>query len=71
MRYILLRHLLVESPGFPFSMAASTAMGLTAAAIVATELIMQFRPRLVAIMSIAAGTKFDNLNNSGRVYRKS
>jgi nucleoside phosphorylase len=35
----------------------STSMGLTAAAIVATQLILQFRPRLVAMIGIAAGTK--------------
>lgn len=35
----------------------STSMGLTAAAIVATQLIFQFRPRLVIMVGIAAGTR--------------
>lgn len=35
----------------------STSMGLTAAAIVATQLVLQFRPRLVAMIGIAAGTR--------------
>lgn len=35
----------------------STSMGLTAAAIATTQLIMQFRPRLVAMIGIAAGTR--------------
>jgi hypothetical protein len=36
---------------------ASTSMGLTAAAIATTQLIMQYRPRLVAMIGIAAGTQ--------------
>ena len=39
---------------------ASTSMGLTAAAIATTQLIMQFRPRLVAMNGIAAGTRSGN-----------
>ncbi len=35
----------------------STSMGLTAAAIATTQLIMQFRPRLVVMIGIAAGTR--------------
>lgn len=35
----------------------STSMGLTAAAIVTTQLVLQFRPRLVAMIGIAAGTR--------------
>lgn len=35
----------------------STSMGLTAAAIATTHLILQFRPRLVAMIGIAAGTR--------------
>jgi nucleoside phosphorylase len=34
----------------------STSMGLTAAAIATTQLVLQFRPRLVAMVGIAAGT---------------
>src|SRR5206468_7761758 len=34
----------------------STSMGLTAAAIATTQLLLQFRPRLVAMVGIAAGT---------------
>ena len=34
----------------------STSMGLTAAAIATTQLVLQFRPKLVAIIGIAAGT---------------
>ena len=36
---------------------ASTSMGLTAAAIATTQLIMQFRPRIVVMIGIAAGTR--------------
>jgi nucleoside phosphorylase len=39
---------------------ASTSMGLTAAAIVTTQLIMQFRPRLIVMVGIAAGTRSGN-----------
>jgi nucleoside phosphorylase len=35
----------------------STSMGLTAAAIVTTQLVMQFRPRIVVMIGIAAGTR--------------
>lgn len=35
----------------------STSMGLTAASIVTTQLIMQFRPRIVVMIGIAAGTR--------------
>jgi len=34
----------------------STSMGLTAAAIATTQLILEFRPRLVAMVGISAGT---------------
>ena len=34
----------------------STSMGLTAAAIATTQLIMQFKPRIVVMVGIAAGT---------------
>jgi nucleoside phosphorylase len=36
---------------------AATSMGLTAAAIATTQLVFQFRPRLVAMIGIAAGTR--------------
>lgn len=36
---------------------ASTSMGLTAAAITTTQLVLQFRPRLVMMIGIAAGTR--------------
>jgi nucleoside phosphorylase len=39
---------------------ASTSMGLTAAAIATTQLVLQFRPRLVAMIGIAAGTRAGN-----------
>ncbi|MDO9561698.1 MAG: hypothetical protein Q7J60_08765 [Bradyrhizobium sp.] len=39
---------------------ASTSMGLTAAAIATTQLILQFRPRLVVMVGIAAGTRSGN-----------
>ena len=39
---------------------AATSMGLTAAAIATTHLVMQFRPRLVAMVGIAAGTHSGN-----------
>lgn len=35
----------------------STSMGLTAAAIATTQLIMQFRPKIVVMIGIAAGTR--------------
>lgn len=35
----------------------ATSMGLTAAAIATTQLILQFRPRLVIMVGIAAGTR--------------
>jgi len=35
----------------------STSMGLTAAAIATTHLVLQFRPRLVVMVGIAAGTR--------------
>ncbi|HKU74446.1 MAG TPA: hypothetical protein VJR02_11040 [Pyrinomonadaceae bacterium] len=38
----------------------ATSMGLTAAAIATTQLIMQFRPRIVVMVGIAAGTKSGN-----------
>jgi nucleoside phosphorylase len=36
---------------------ASTSMGLTAAAIVTTQMIVQFRPRIVLMIGIAGGTR--------------
>lgn len=36
---------------------ASTSMGLTAAAIATTQLILQFRPKIVTMIGIAAGTR--------------
>jgi nucleoside phosphorylase len=38
----------------------STSMGLTAASIVTTQLIMQYRPRIVVMIGIAAGTRDGN-----------
>lgn len=38
----------------------ATSMGLTAAAIATTQLIMQFHPRIVVMVGIAAGTKSEN-----------
>jgi len=38
----------------------STSMGLTAAAIATTQLVHQFRPRIVAMIGIAAGTRSGN-----------
>jgi nucleoside phosphorylase len=38
----------------------STSMGLTAASIVTTQLLMQFRPRIVVMIGIAAGTRDGN-----------
>lgn len=38
----------------------STSMGLTAAAIVTTQLILQFRPRIIIMVGIAAGTRSGN-----------
>lgn len=38
----------------------STSMGLTAAAIATTQLILQFQPRLIVMIGIAAGTRSGN-----------
>jgi nucleoside phosphorylase len=38
----------------------ATSMGLTAAAIATTQLILQFRPRIVVMVGIAAGTRGGN-----------
>lgn len=38
----------------------ATSMGLTAAAIATTQLILQFRPRIVVMIGIAAGTRGGN-----------
>jgi nucleoside phosphorylase len=48
--------------GKPLSVVATiaTSMGLTAAAIATTQLVMQFQPRLVVMVGIAAGTRRGN-----------
>lgn len=38
----------------------STSMGLTAAAIATTQLVIQFRPKIVVMIGIAAGTRSGN-----------
>ena len=38
----------------------STSMGLTAASIVTTQLVLQFRPKIVVMIGIAAGTRSGN-----------
>jgi nucleoside phosphorylase len=38
----------------------STSMGLTAATIATTQLVFQFRPKIVAMVGIAAGTRSSN-----------
>jgi nucleoside phosphorylase len=50
---------LAARSGAPLRVVATTAssMGLTAAAIATTQLIFQFRPRLVLMVGIAAGTR--------------
>lgn len=40
--------------------ATATSMGLTAASIVTTQLVMKYRPRVVAMVGIAAGTRQGN-----------
>ena len=45
----------------------STSMGLTAAAIATTQLIMQFRPRLVMMVGIAAGKRGEGDKRFGDV----
>ena len=62
--------------------ATATSMGLTAASILTTQMIMQFRPRLIVMIGIAAGTRQSNKEfgdvlvadpsvdyNSGKVVR--
>jgi len=53
---------LTTNAGKPLKLIAttSTSMGLTAAAIATTQLILQFRPRIVAMTGIAAGTHSSN-----------
>lgn len=50
---------LATKAGAPLRIVAttSTSMGLTAAAIATTQLVLQFRPRLVVMIGIAAGTR--------------
>lgn len=61
----------------------ATSMGLTAASIVTTQMIMQFRPRMILMVGIAAGTRDGNKQfgdvlvadpsvdyNSGKVVQK-
>lgn len=40
--------------------ATSTSMGLTAASIVTTQMVFRFRPRIVVMIGIAAGTRDGN-----------
>jgi nucleoside phosphorylase len=47
----------VEGAALRVIATTATSMGLTAAAIATTQLIMKFRPRLVVMVGIAAGTK--------------
>ena len=49
--------MLADGTGLRVIATTSTSMGLTAAAIATTQLILQFRPRLVAMVGIAAGTR--------------
>jgi nucleoside phosphorylase len=53
---------LVTSEGANLRVVATTAtsMGLTAAAIATTHLVLGFRPKLVAMIGIAAGTRSGN-----------
>jgi nucleoside phosphorylase len=50
---------IAREQGMPLRVIATTAtsMGLTAAAIATTQLVLQFRPRIVAMIGIAAGTR--------------
>lgn len=50
---------MVTTGGAALRVIATTtsSMGLTAAAIATTQLVLQFRPRLVAMIGIAAGTR--------------
>lgn len=50
----------VENKVLRLVATTSTSMGLTAAAIATTQLVHQFRPRLVAMIGIAAGTHSSN-----------
>jgi nucleoside phosphorylase len=46
-----------DGPDLRLIATTSTSMGLTAAAIATTQLVLQFRPRLVVMIGIAAGTR--------------
>jgi nucleoside phosphorylase len=50
----------IENKPLRIVATTSTSMGLTAAAIATTQLVYQFRPRLVAMIGIAAGTHSAN-----------
>ena len=50
----------VENKRLRIVATLSTSMGLTAAAIATTQLVYQFRPRLIAMIGIAAGTRSGN-----------
>jgi len=54
------RIMTVENKPLKVVATTSTSMGLTAAAIATTQLVYQFRPRLVAMVGIAAGTRSGN-----------
>jgi nucleoside phosphorylase len=56
---------LTTANGQPLSVVATvaTSMGLTAAAIATTQLVLQFRPRIVVMVGIAAGTR-----SGGKVF---
>ena len=45
----------------------STSMGLTAASIVTTQLILQFRPRILIMIGIAAGTRYGQKQFGGNL----
>jgi nucleoside phosphorylase len=60
--HVYRRSTLKTSTGKSLKVVATIAtfMGLTAAAIATTQLVMQFRPRLVVMVGIAAGTRSGN-----------
>jgi nucleoside phosphorylase len=54
------RFALADSTTLRVVATTSTSMGLTAAAIATTQLVLQFKPRIVVMVGIAAGTREGN-----------
>jgi nucleoside phosphorylase len=58
--YKTIEHPCPGGPTLRLIAGAPTYMGLTATAIIATQMLLLFRPRVIAMVGIAAGTKTHN-----------